>query len=321
MASEGMSVLLDSLTVGPWLRKELNQEHVVNLAELDGSWPPILVGRHDTAVIDGHHRVAAARLLGHTRIAAVLFDGTADDAYVEAVRRNVLHGLPLTLAERKAAAARLLSEHPEWSDRRIAGVCGISPHTVGHLRTELPAIEDGSRSRVGSDGRLRLVQPQANHQQILDAVRTSPDASLRKIARVVGTSPETVRRIRQRRDHGSPEPTGKNVKRSRNRINGYSAKAELAPLSSVTTLNASMAECSQRWVTDVALKSTSSGLRFATWFDGSNVDTCWQLYVGAVPLSRVYEVADEARRRGELWLEFARAVEERARDATPISRP
>ena len=37
--------------------------------------------------------------------------------------------------------------------------------------------------------------------------------------------------------------------------------------------------------------------------------------VETVPLSRIYEVADEARRRSELWLRFARALEARTAKA------
>src|SRR5207244_7336106 len=65
----------------------VNEEHVQLLAELDGQWPPVLVRRDDRLVIDGAHRVAAARLLGRKRIETEWFDGGADDALVEFVRR------------------------------------------------------------------------------------------------------------------------------------------------------------------------------------------------------------------------------------------
>jgi hypothetical protein len=57
-------------------------------------------------VLDGMHRVRAAILRGDAVIAAVFFDGDADAGFVEAVRANISHGLPLTVADRKAAVAR-----------------------------------------------------------------------------------------------------------------------------------------------------------------------------------------------------------------------
>jgi ParB-like chromosome segregation protein Spo0J len=158
----------------------LDRGHVVALAELEGRWPPILVGRKGRRVIDGHHRVAAARMMGWNTIAGVIFDGTAGDAFVEAVRRNVKHGLPLTIEERKAAARRLLGDHPEWSDRRIAQVCALTAHSIGRLRATCGAVE--VECRVGRDGRRRPVHADSNRVRILEAVQANPEASLRAIA-------------------------------------------------------------------------------------------------------------------------------------------
>ena len=112
----------------------VNQEHVRRLMRLGGRWSPILVHESTGVVIDGVHRVAAARLLGLVRIDATLFSGGPDAALIEFVRRNVHHGLPLTLRERKWAAGQVLDAHPHWSDRRVAGICALSPKTVGRLR-------------------------------------------------------------------------------------------------------------------------------------------------------------------------------------------
>ena len=112
----------------------LNEEHVQRLVALAGHWPPILVNRVRRSVIDGAHRVEAARILGLDRIEAWYFDGEPDEALIEFVRRNVHQGLPLTLRERKRAAEHVLTAYPEWSDRRIAELCAISPKTVGRLR-------------------------------------------------------------------------------------------------------------------------------------------------------------------------------------------
>jgi ParB-like chromosome segregation protein Spo0J len=49
-------------------------------------------------VIDGIHRVEAAKLRGAKEIEARLFDGDESASYVLAVQANVTHGLPLSRA-------------------------------------------------------------------------------------------------------------------------------------------------------------------------------------------------------------------------------
>jgi hypothetical protein len=57
--------------------------------------------------------------------------------------------------------------------------------------------------------------------------------------------------------------------------------------------------------------STSEGQNFASWFEQTSVQA-WPDFVPAIPLSRVYEIADEARLRAAGWLQFASSVEGRA---------
>jgi ParB-like chromosome segregation protein Spo0J len=282
--------------------RELDRIHVAALAELEGRWPPILVSRHDDWVVDGHHRIAAARMLGYSTVAAQLFDGTADDAFIESVRRNVEHGLPLTIDERKGAARRVLVDHPDWSDRRIAEVCGLSPRTVGRLRAAADPGTHVADSRVGLDGRTR-VQPESRRLEILETVRTNPRASLRTIAQAVGTSPETVRRVRHTLEQ--QDPSGRAV--------ASGANCELGTVVALSRPNPLAVGPRHPAAADPALTSTSSGQQFAAWFDAGNPGADWWDYVLAVPLSRVYEIADEARRRANVWDEFAALVEQRTR--------
>ena len=137
--------------MSPRLRTE-DVEHARALAEVYEQLPPILVHAETSTVVDGAHRLLAARLLRRDRVRAVFFHGTAADAVVEAVRHNVTHGKPLSLHEREAAAAQIVRDHPDWSDRRIATCCGLSPTTVGKLRARVGAAAD---ERVGADGRRR----------------------------------------------------------------------------------------------------------------------------------------------------------------------
>ncbi|MFD1048366.1 ParB N-terminal domain-containing protein, partial [Kibdelosporangium lantanae] len=104
-------------------------EHIRALVELDVQLPPITVHRTTMRVIDGMHRLRAAVLRRQDFIDAYLVDAEPDDVFVLAVEANIQHGLPLTFADRKAAAARIVRSHPHWSDRAIAAKTGLSPKT------------------------------------------------------------------------------------------------------------------------------------------------------------------------------------------------
>jgi ParB-like chromosome segregation protein Spo0J len=279
----------------------IDRRHVALLAEVPESWPPILVSRRDGSVIDGLHRVAAARQLGLERLPAVFFDGSPDDAYVEFVRRNVGHGLALTLDERRAATRRILLTHPDLSDRGVASVCGLSPKTVARLRRETDegggggATDTRVKRRVGRDGRQRPVDASAARARIAKELERQPGASLRTIASAVGVSPETVRTVRERlraAPERSTDPTEADpedvvlavLARKRHRV---------APLDR-----------------DRAFTDRDDGRQFVDWFDATCVNDAdlWQ-HGRAVPRSRVYEIADEARRRAAVWTRFAEQLE------------
>jgi AraC family transcriptional regulator len=71
-------------------------------------------------VIDGMHRLRAAILNRCRSIEVEFFDGDDEEAFIRAVGQNVAHGLPLTPAGRKDAAARILRFRPALSDRSVA---------------------------------------------------------------------------------------------------------------------------------------------------------------------------------------------------------
>jgi ParB-like chromosome segregation protein Spo0J len=303
-----VEVPLGELSGSPSLRAGgLDAAHVATLAELAPNWPPVVVRRADRTVIDGQHRIAAATRLGLPSLPAVLFDGTADDAYVEFVRCNVGHGLPLSLDERRAAVRRILRTHPERSDRGIAELCGVSPKTVARMR-DRRAAKGGARrgatpvpGRVGRDGRIRPVDSAAVRTRIAEELARQPDASLRAIAQVVGASPETVRSV-------------KNKLLAGNTVAARRTPADPAPEATVLGLLSRRQRHARSWQDDRALAAYDGGAQFVDWFDATSVDSVdsWE-HVGSVPLSRVYEVADEARRRAAFWVGFAEALEGQVR--------
>src|SRR5262249_21779584 len=111
-----------------------NPHHTRVLAQLDAQFPPILVHRGSMKIIDGLHRFRAADLKGQRQIDVRFFDGSEDDAFVLAVTSNISHGLPLSLADRRAAALRILVSHPNWSDRAVAATTRLAPRTVSRIR-------------------------------------------------------------------------------------------------------------------------------------------------------------------------------------------
>jgi ParB-like chromosome segregation protein Spo0J len=165
------------------------------LSELDEPLPPILVHRQTNRVIDGMHRLLAARRRGAHTIRVIYQDCDEASAFVMAVNANVTHGLPLSLSDRKAAAARILSLFGSWSNRRIAVMTGLSDKTVGAIRVQ--SGESGGESpRVGLDGRARPVDPAVRRQAVAQLLAERPSSSLRQIAVAASVSPDTVRTVK-----------------------------------------------------------------------------------------------------------------------------
>ncbi|MFC3452603.1 winged helix-turn-helix transcriptional regulator [Amycolatopsis speibonae] len=176
-----------------------NIEHVRALAEIDEfKLPPVLVQRNTLRVIDGMHRIHAAELRGCRTIAVQFYDGSESDSFVAAVTRNTTHGLPLSLADRTAATARIMASHPHWSDRKIAEVTGLSPTTVKAVRECSTDQAAHSNTRVGRDGRTRPINAGVGRILASELIRENPDASLRQIAEAAGVSPSTVLDVRER---------------------------------------------------------------------------------------------------------------------------
>lgn len=305
-----VEIAITDLRVGPSMRERgIDPAHVAALAEVVESWPPIVVNRSDRCVVDGQHRVAAAKQLGLRHLCAVWFDGSADDSYVEFVRCNMSHGLPLTLAERRAAARRIVRSRPDLSDRGIAQVCGLSPRTISRLREEAgadAATSNGSRhakGRIGRDGRVRPIDPAGTRARIAEEIARRPDASLRAIAGTVGASPETVRSVRNEMRTAVPLASQEGC---------GDGESEATVLGLLT--RSRKAAMALAWGDDRALTDRENGQQFVDWFGTTSVEQgdLWR-YVESVPLSRVYEIADESRRRAEFWTRFALAVEGRVR--------
>ncbi|MFD4669612.1 streptomycin biosynthesis protein [Lentzea sp. NPDC058450] len=179
-----------------------NAEHAGLLAQVSEPLPPILVHRRSMRVIDGMHRLEAARIRGDAAIPVLFVEDEGADPFVLAVEANREHGLPLSLADRRAAARRIIVSHPEWSDRRVAAVIGLAAATVASIRRCSTAQPEQLNARVGKDGKARPRDGGAGRRRAGELLAQNPSASLRAIAGAAGVSPATVKDVRARLARG-----------------------------------------------------------------------------------------------------------------------
>lgn len=179
-----------------------SKEHIARLAEIDDPLPPILVDPRTMRVIDGTHRLMAARLRGRETIEVEFFGGTSADAFLYAVQANVTHGHPLSQADRRAAVKRIIASHPHLSDRAIAQIAGLGAKTVATMRERAGEQCAGVEARMGRDGRVRPLNSAAGRLRAAELIAQRPHASLRELARMAGVSPATVSDVRRRLDAG-----------------------------------------------------------------------------------------------------------------------
>ncbi|MFJ6740604.1 hypothetical protein ACIQOU_17115 [Streptomyces sp. NPDC091279] len=274
-------------------------EHVRLLAESGKEFPPILVHLGSMRVIDGMHRLAAAKSRGRATIQVRYFEGSPEDAFVEAVRVNSAHGLPLTLADRKAAAGRILRDRGEWSDRRIAALVGLSPKTVGAIRGRLSEEFPQLTARTGRDGRVRRLP---TGEKAFRAGPATPDGH-------PGGPPGAA---------PAPTPTHE-AERPPERPPGAEHRRDLPPgglpVPPQDTPRPRPAGSPQRRSTvdllrqDPSLRMTEAGralLRLLDLHLGRAED--WDRLVEHVPPHRVESVADLAWECARAWADFAQRV-------------
>ncbi|RSN17567.1 helix-turn-helix domain-containing protein [Amycolatopsis roodepoortensis] len=283
-------------------------EHVETLLSAEWELPPILVHRPTMQVVDGLHRLKAARVRGDTKISARFIDGAESDAFVLAVEANIRHGLPLSLADRKRAAVQIIGTHPQWSDRRVASATGISAGTVADLRRR--GGEGGNGARIGRDGRIRPVDSSERRKLAAELIRNDPGLSLRQVAKQVGISPETVRDVRGRLERGeSPTPDGSR------RLRTKPDPLSLTETDLGHSLDRERLTVLERLKADPALRLSEVGrilLRMLAMhsMDGQE----WERILHGVPPHLYGVVAGFARDHARVWAGFADHLESRATD-------
>ena len=290
--AEVQLVRIADLVLGYSPRHEkLDEDHVQALLEVIDRLPPIIVDERTMKVLDGMHRLEASRRAARTELPAVFFSGSETEALVVAIQANIKHGKPLSRGERQAAAAALLRRCPERSDRWGGEICGLSHSTVARVRQATDAMDNGMRT--GRAGRRRPVDP-APTQATLARALESRSSSVRQVAKATGVTSSTAHRAAAR-------------------LRSAKASPELS-LAGAATTGAESAEGAGTGSVDIDLARVPDKPETAEWLArtavaSGDIDT----YLINVPLSRVYEVVDECRRRAHTWSEMADFLEKRVR--------
>ncbi|MFD7120767.1 streptomycin biosynthesis protein [Streptomyces sp. NPDC059892] len=295
-----------------------NLEHIRMLAGAVGEFPPIVVHRPTMRVVDGLHRLRAAELRKQEFITARMFEGDEAETFVLAVQANLAGALPLSVADRKAATARIVASHPQWSDRLIASVTGLSAKTVAEVRRKQPAATTRRPdSRIGRDGRVRPVDAGEKRRLASELITRNPELSLRQIAKAVGISPETARSVRNRvlRDEDPPEREPGDAGRT------AGPPPRSGPDDAHTRTGSGQepqdrAAVIQRLRTDPSLRYSESGRTLLRLMEAHTLSgETWATLANCVPAHRRHAVAGAAMEYARGW----RALAEQLARNTPHS--
>jgi ParB-like chromosome segregation protein Spo0J len=322
---------LSSLEPGFFLRRcGTDPAHIRMLADAAGSCelPPIVVQKNNSRIVDGMHRVEAARLRGQKSIRAHVIKCTDEDAFILAVKTNTLHGLPLSRADRMAGAKCILAWHADWSDRAVGVATGLSARTIADLRRRSTGGTHQPNRRLGRDGKLRPLTGAEGRRRAADYIAARPDASLREIAREANVSLGTVQDVRARMRRGAdpmlvarggsyPEqgahspapgmPAGWPLPKDAMSSRDVKLRAHQATWSAISAKLAS----------DPSLKYTESGRMFIRWMTLQATQAPeWTEFIEAVPSRWLRDIGLIAENIGEQWREFAEQLRIRQSSST-----
>lgn len=186
MTSQLHDLPLNRIVVDPALQpriRGIDPDHVRALEEAAENWPPLVVvpqGRN-YLLVDGAHRFASAQNCGLANVPVHIVPLPADgDLHALAFTLNAAHGAPLSLADRRSFADRLIRHHPDWADREIGRRCGLSSNTVGAIREHLAGAAqiEQPQTRVGGGGYVYTVGTNAKRRSPGEL----PDARLGELA-------------------------------------------------------------------------------------------------------------------------------------------
>jgi ParB-like chromosome segregation protein Spo0J len=285
-------------------------------------------------VIDGMHRLIAASLKGQDTVDVRFFEGSAADAFLRGVRENVIHGLPLSLADRRAATVRIVCSHPQMSDRALGEAVGLSARTVASIRRRTASTVPPATRRIGRDGKIRPLSGVEGRHRVADLLAEEPEASSRELARRAGVSPATARDVRRRLTRGEApatvhpsapakppvpeevEPLAVVPVRPERPRQSWPAMMPPEPTDSAAAQSVAL----ETLLRDPSLRHSESG-RFLLRLLQLNATGERELLRVPVTLSPhcMSTISGLARRCGEMWMQLSQELDERVRITDPWS--
>jgi ParB-like chromosome segregation protein Spo0J len=329
-AVEAVPVLSLRPADSPRLNGE-DKAHIARLVETETPLPPILVDGRSMRVIDGMHRLMAASLQGRETIDVIFFEGTESDVFLRAVQENIAHGLPLSQADRRAAAERIIASHPHMSDRAIGHSVGLAAKTVAAIRKNSSEDTPQSSARIGRDGKVRPLDSGKGRRRAAELLTQQPEASLRDVARAAGISPATVLDVRKRLERGEPpvperpstprkSPVNDDVTdgNAGTRPGDGDTSVSAIPLRSRALTSPDPAAAVEKLLRDPSLRGNERGKGMLRLLHVNAVGA-EQLpdAAAAVPAHCVGIVVQLARQYALMWQDFARELDGRARIIDP----
>lgn len=310
-------VAIDSLLFdfSPRLGGE-DPEHVRMLAQASGPLPPITVHAPTMRVIDGVHRVRAARLNCLSEIPARMLDCDEQSAFILAVKANISHGLPLSKDDRTTAAIQIIASHPDWSDRAVAAVTGLSDKTVSRIRALSVSATPQSSIRRGRDGRIRPLDTTEKREQAADLIAKGSHTGLREIAKETGLSLATVQDVRQRINRGEdPVPSRYRLAKGHTRAAATPAHPPSAQRTRYKETPADRRVVLAKLDHDPSLKFSEAGRYLLHWLHRYSIDADGAKAVcDSVPDHWTPVISELARTCATAWSRLADVLDARPLD-------
>jgi hypothetical protein len=311
----------------------IDPSHVRRLAAVYASLPPVLVHRPTMRVVDGMHRIGAATLNGLEMVEVRFFEGAEDQVFLQSVSANISNGLPLSVADRKTAAQRILASHPSLSDRAVATHVGLDAKTVAGVRVCSAAGSPLLNIRTGADGRAHPLDRTAERIHAAALLTQDPALPLRTVVERTGLSLGTAHDVRRRLLRGEdPVPQsrqgtvpaeGQDPDLEPAQTAGRPAPAPVpalapdpapvrgrgqgrGPRTPFSPRSRAPMDTLRKLASDPSLRHTDSGREFVRWLHTRFiVDEAWRKRADAVPPHCVDSMAELAQHCSDAWRRFA----------------
>lgn len=133
--------------------------------------PSIWIVDGVSTVVDGNHRTLGRRKAGFDTIECIVAgQGSRRQAVQAALQSNHTNGLHRTREMKREYVRLALTEFPDWSDRALAALCGVTDKLVGVVADELRIDRT---SRLGADGKTRRL-PSTRRPPVSEPLSSAP---------------------------------------------------------------------------------------------------------------------------------------------------